>query len=65
MSQPRDSKETLARQAFGLVIELRDRPEAHGLLSKAIEVLKFLAQHGHTHAPTLFVSVRALRFPKL
>lgn len=64
MSQPRDLKETLTRQAFCLVIELRDRPEAHGLLSKAIEVLKFLAQHGHTKAPTLFVSVRALRFPK-
>lgn len=65
MSQSEHSVETLARQAFSLVIELRDRREAHGLLSKAIEVLQFLAQHGHTKAPTLFVSVRALRFPKV
>ncbi len=65
MSQSEHSVETLARQAFSLVIELRDRREAHGLLSKAIEVLKFLAQHGHTNAPTLCVSVRAMRFPKV
>ncbi len=65
MSQSEHSVETLARQAFSLVIELRDRPEAHGLLSKAIEVLKFLAQHGNTNAPTLCVSVRAMRFPKV
>ncbi len=65
MSQSEHSVETLARQAFSLVIELRDRREAHGLLRKAIEVLKFLAQREHTKAPTLLISVRALRFPKV
>jgi hypothetical protein len=64
MRRSRHAVETLVRQAFSLVVELRTYPEAQGLLTQAVEVLKYLAQHEHNRALPLLISVRALRLPK-
>jgi hypothetical protein len=59
-----NSVESMVREAFGLVIELRGRHEAARLLSQAIAFLKMLTREGDAVALPVVVSVRAMHLPK-
>ncbi len=64
MNQHAPSVECLVRQAFGLVLEIRGRPEAHGLLVQVVAFLKTLVRAGGQHVFPLVIRVEAVRIHK-
>ena len=53
----------MARQAFGLLLEMRERDNAHQLLSQAIAFLEMLARD-EVKAPPIMLSVRIMQLRK-
>jgi hypothetical protein len=54
----------MARQAFGLLLELRDRENAHQLLTQAIVFLEMLGQEKDWNAAPFMLSVRVMQLRK-
>jgi hypothetical protein len=61
MSRSTPSVEALVRQAFGLLLEIRSRPQAQPRLGQVIAFLKMLAEDPTAGPPPLVVSIRAVR----
>jgi hypothetical protein len=58
------STQKMARQAFGLLLELRAREDAHQLLAKALAFLEVLAREKDNSAAPIMLSVRLLQLRK-
>ena len=54
----------MARQAFGLLLDLRQRDNAHQLLSQAIALLEMLAREKEVNAAPIMLSVRVMQLRK-
>ena len=54
----------MARQAFGLLLEMRERKNAHQLLAQAIAFLEMLAREKDTNAAPFMLSVRVMQLKK-
>ncbi|MFB3921716.1 MAG: hypothetical protein ACE145_08340 [Terriglobia bacterium] len=65
MRRPSPSVEAQIRHAFGLLLEIRNQPEAPSLLAKAIAFLKMLMEGGSRQAPPIVISVQAVRIRDL
>ena len=63
MKRPR-STQKMARQAFGLLLEMRQREDAHQLLAKALAFLEVLAREKTVDAAPLILSVRVMQLRK-
>jgi hypothetical protein len=55
----------MAREAFGLLLELRQRDNAHQLLSQAIAFLEMLGREKDANAAPIVLSVRLMQLRKL
>lgn len=53
----------MARQAFGLLLEMRERENAHQLLTQAIALLEILVRDKEVTAP-IMLSVRVMQLRK-
>ena len=56
--------QNMARQAFGLLLELRERENAHQLLSQAIAFLEMLGREKDVKAAPVMLSIRVLPLRK-
>jgi len=54
----------MARQAFGLLLELRGREDAHQLLAKALAFLEVLVREKNVNAAPIMLSVRLMQLRK-
>jgi hypothetical protein len=63
-SKPKTTQ-TLARQAFGLLLELRERRDAHQCLSKALAFLEVLAREKEIGSAPIVLSIRLMQLRKL
>jgi len=54
----------MAREAFGLLLELRERGNAHQLLTQAIAFLEMLAREESVNAAPMILSVRVMQLRK-
>jgi hypothetical protein len=54
----------MARQAFGLLLEMRERDDAHQVLSQAIAFLEMLARGKEMNAQPMMLSVRVMQLRK-
>ena len=54
----------LARQAFGLLLELRERENAQQLLNQAIAFLEMLIREKDVNAAPIMLSVRVMQLRK-
>ena len=54
----------MARQAFGLLLEMRERENAHQLLAQAIAFLEILLRGKDDHAASMMLSVRVMQLRK-
>ena len=54
----------MARQAFGLLLELRERDNAHQLLTQAIAFLEMLGREKDTNTAPVILSVRVMQLRK-
>jgi len=54
----------MVRQAFGLLLEMRDRENAHQLLAQAIALLEMLGREKNVNAPPIMLSVRVMQLRK-
>jgi hypothetical protein len=54
----------MARQAFGLLLEMRDRQDAHQLLSQAIAFLEILVRGKYDPAAPMMLSIRVMQLRK-
>ena len=54
----------MARQAFGLLLELREREDAHQLLAKALAFLEVLVRQKDANAAPIMLSVRLMQLRK-
>jgi hypothetical protein len=54
----------MARQAFGLLLEMREREDAHQLLSKALAFLEVLARDKQDNAAPVMLSIRLMQLRK-
>ncbi len=54
----------MARQAFGLLLELRGRDDAHQLLSKALAFLEVLAREKDVNGAPVMLSIRVMQLRK-
>lgn len=54
----------MARQAFGLLLELRERQDAHQLLGKALAFLEVLAREKNVDSAPIMLSVRVMPLRK-
>jgi hypothetical protein len=54
----------MAREAFGLLLELRERGNAHQLLAQAIAFLDMLAREKEINAAPIMLSVRLMQLRK-
>jgi hypothetical protein len=54
----------MAREAFGLLLELRERGNAHQLLAQAIAFLEMLAREKEMNAAPIMLSVRLMQLRK-
>ena len=50
----------MARKAFGLLLELRERQDAHLCLSKALAFLEVLAREKEVGSAPLVLSIRVM-----
>ena len=62
-AKPRTTQ-NMARQAFGLLLELRERENAHQLLTQAIAFLEMLGQEKNWNAAPIMLSVRVMQLRK-
>jgi hypothetical protein len=62
-TEPRTTQE-MARQAFGLLLELRERKNAYQLLTKAITFLEMLVRENDVKAAPIMLSVRMMQLRK-
>lgn len=51
----------LSSQAYGLLLQLRDREDGHTLLNQAIAFLGMLAREKDATAPPIMLSVRVMQ----
>ena len=54
----------MARQAFGLLLEMRERENAHQLLTQAIALLEMLVREKDVNAAPIMLSVRVMQLRK-
>ncbi|MFZ0962656.1 MAG: hypothetical protein WAO35_17440 [Terriglobia bacterium] len=54
----------MAREAFGLLLEMRERKDACQLLTQAIAFLEVLARAKEINAPPIVLSVRVMQLRK-
>jgi hypothetical protein len=54
----------MARRAFGLLLELRERDDARNVLSQALAFLEALAQEKESHSAPIMLSIRMLQLRK-
>ncbi|MGO8792799.1 MAG: hypothetical protein ACLQVL_36170 [Terriglobia bacterium] len=54
----------MARQAFGLLLELRERENAQQLLTQAIAFLEMLEREKEVNAAPIMLSVRLMQLRK-
>jgi hypothetical protein len=54
----------MARQAFGMLLEMRERENAHQLLAQAIAFLQMLMQDKDAGAAPIMLSVRVMQLRK-
>jgi hypothetical protein len=54
----------MARQAFGLLLELRDRQDAHQSLSKALAFLEVLVREKDAKPAPIMLSIRVMQLRK-
>ena len=54
----------MARKAFGLVLELREREDAHQVLSKALAFLEILVREKQVDASSIMLSIRLMQLRK-
>ena len=54
----------MARDAFGLLLELRERDNAHQLLSQAIAFLEMLVREKNPKAAPIMLSIRVMQLRK-
>jgi hypothetical protein len=54
----------LAREAFGLLLQLREREDAQVLLNQAIAFLGMLAREKDAGVPPILLSVRVIQLRK-
>jgi hypothetical protein len=62
-AKPRTTQ-TMARKAFGLLLELREREDAHQLLTQAIAFLEMLGREKEVNAAPFMLSVRVMQLRK-
>ena len=55
---------TMARKAFGLLLEMREREDAHHLLAKALAFLEVLAREKDVKSAPIVFSVRVMQLRK-
>lgn len=54
----------MAREAFGLLLDLRERENAHQLLSQAIAFLQMLGREKDVNAAPIMLSIRVMQLRK-
>ena len=54
----------MARKAFGLLLELREREDAHQVLSKALAFLEILVRDKQVDASSIMLSIRLMQLRK-
>ena len=54
----------MARQAFGLLLELREREDAHQVLAKALAFLEVLARQKDVDSAPIMLTVRVMQLRK-
>jgi len=54
----------MARQAFGLLLELRERENAHQLLTQAIAFLELLGREKDMNAAPMMLSIQMMQLRK-
>lgn len=62
-AKPRTTQR-MARQAFGLLLELRERENAHQLLTQAIAFLEMLERENDVNAAPIVLSVQVMQLRK-
>jgi len=62
-STPRTTQ-NMARQAFGLLLELRARQDAHQCLAKALAFLEVLVREKNVNSAPIMLSVRVMQLRK-
>ena len=62
-TQPRTTQK-MARQAFGMLLELREREDAPQLLTKALAFLEVLVREKDVNAAPIMLSVRVMQLRK-
>jgi hypothetical protein len=55
----------MARQAFGLLLEMRERENAYQLLTQAIALLEMLVRKEDVKSAPVMLSVRVMQLRKL
>jgi len=58
------STQKMARKAFGLLLEMRDREDAHQLLTKALAFLEVLARGKGSNGAPIMLSIRLMELRK-
>lgn len=58
------STQTMARRAFSLLLEMRERENARQLLSQAIAFLEVLAREKEVNTTPIMLSVRVMQLRK-
>ena len=61
MSDGTRSDRALLREAFGLLLGLRSRPDSRKLLGQAVSFLHILGHQGESGGPPVVVSVQVMR----
>ena len=64
MKRRKHSVETLVREAFSLLLDLRSQPEAGRLLSQARSFLDMLGKQKEADETPIVVSIRAVKIRK-
>jgi hypothetical protein len=54
----------MAREAFGLLLEMRERENAHQLLAQAIALLEMLVREKDLNAAPMMLSIRVMQLRK-
>jgi hypothetical protein len=64
MKSTTKSTQKMARQAFGLLLELRERQDAHQCLAKALAFLEVLVREKDVNAAPIMLSIRVMQLRK-
>ena len=64
MKETPRTTQKMARQAFGLLLEIRERQNAHQLLAQAIAFLEMLVREKEVNAAPIVLSVRVMQLRK-